>query len=277
VVGIDKKIPQEPESLSEIKANWEEFARSDPLWSILPLPEKKGNRWSIDELFKTGETEIDGVIDYLRAKKIRFNPEKVLDFGCGVGRLTQAFARHFEKSIGLDISAGMIELANRYNRFGTKCQYLVNTTNDLKIFDRDTFDMIYSNIVFQHIPPVFTRAYLKEFLRVIKPQGIIVFQVAVEEIPFAGTRLRNIMKNAVPKALRRIYKKIKYGSWAIKDMYCMPQHELDGFITANGGKIVDAVEDRSTMPRYRGLRYCVKRQHSGEEGMQGCRDARKQG
>ena len=34
-----------------------------------------------------------------------------LDFGCGIGRLSQALAEHFDQVYGVDISPKMIELA----------------------------------------------------------------------------------------------------------------------------------------------------------------------
>ena len=247
------------ESLSDIKNNWEEFARRDPLWSILPFPEKKDNRWTVQELFQNGDREISQVMDYLHDKNIPVQHEAMLDFGCGVGRLTQACNRYFEKCVGIDISEGMIKLAREFNAHNKKCVFAVNNSTDLSIFEHDSFDMIYSNIVFQHIPPVYTKGYIREFLRVIRNEGVIMFQITVAEMPRVGTKLRNLLKRAVPKTLRHLYKKYKYGTWAIKDMYCIDRKELDAFIADNNGEIIDVVDDPSSLPRYMGVRYCIKR------------------
>lgn len=247
------------ESLSDIKTNWEEFARSDPLWSILPVPEKKDNRWTVQELFQNGDREIDRIMDYLRDKKIPVDRGAMLDFGCGVGRLTQACSRYFEKCVGVDISEGMIELARKFNAHNDKCVFAVNNSTDLSVFGPDRFDMIYSNIVFQHIPPRYTKGYIREFLRIVRNEGVIIFQITVAEVPGVGTKLRNLLKRAMPKPLRRLYKKHKYGTWAIKDMYCINRKELDMFIADSHGEVIDVTDDPSSLPRYMGCRYVVKR------------------
>jgi len=244
-------------SLKEIKTNWEEFARRDPLWSILPYPQKKDNRWKIEELFATGEVEIKAIMEYITKLNIKIGKDKALDFGCGVGRLTQALARYFNNCYGVDISQGMLNLANRYNQYGKRCKYILNCSNDLRIFSDNTFDFIYSNIVLQHIPPQYSLNYIKEFIRIIKPDGLIIFQIATEEIPMIGTKLRKLISKIFPAELRRFYKRLKYGTWGIKDMYCIGKRELNNFISSNAGQIIDVVEDCSTRPRYEGMRYCI--------------------
>lgn len=247
------------ETLRDIKHNWDEFAKSDPLWSILPLPEKKNNVWSPEELFETGREEIESVINYIRSLNITFGNTRALDFGCGVGRLTQALASYFDICYGVDISAKMLELASRYNHYAERCIYILNDANDLTIFKNNTFDFIYSNIVFQHIPPPYSLGYIKEFLRIIKPNGLIIFQITVEQVPIVGTQIRDFIKRMTPIPLRRLYKRFRYGTWAIKDMYCIKKENLNHFIEEHGGRIIDTVSDPSTLPRYRGLRYCIKR------------------
>jgi len=247
------------ETLKDIKHNWDEFAKVDPLWSILPLPEKKNNLWSVQELFATGQEEINSVMIYIDSLNIKTGKQKALDFGCGVGRLTQALALYFQECYGIDISSTMLGLAKKYNQFGDRCKYILNCSNNLKIFKDSTFDFIYSNIVFQHIPPEYTLEYIKEFFRIIKPDGLIIFQIAVQKLPIIGTGMRNFLKQVVPLQLRRFYKRLRYGTWAIKDMYCIKKDDLDKFIKTHAGEIVDTTLDKSTLPRYKSLRYCIKK------------------
>ena len=51
--------------LRGLRRHWNEYGKSDPLWAILTAPDKKGNRWSIDEFLQTGREEIAGIIAYL--------------------------------------------------------------------------------------------------------------------------------------------------------------------------------------------------------------------
>lgn len=166
--------------LGELQRNWEEFGRIDPLWAILTDPSKKNNRWDPQEFFATGEAEIECLMDHVATLLVSLRRGRALDFGCGVGRLTQALCRHFEQCIGVDIAPSMIELAREYNRFGDRCQYYVNAADDLRLFEDGRFDFVYSNIVLQHIPPEYSARYIREFVRVLTPGGMAVFQLPSE-------------------------------------------------------------------------------------------------
>ncbi|HEX8929982.1 MAG TPA: class I SAM-dependent methyltransferase, partial [Actinomycetota bacterium] len=45
---------------------------------------------------------------------------------------------------------------------------------DLAIFGDDRFDLVCSLLVLQHVRPGYARAYLREFLRVLRPGGVLV-------------------------------------------------------------------------------------------------------
>jgi len=139
--------------LVELQRNWDRFGNEDPLWAILTDPSKKGNKWDVDDFFKSGVEEIKGVMEYLEHLHLDVSRERALDFGCGVGRLTQALADYFKAVAGVDIAPSMIDHAIRFNRFGERCKYVVNQTDDLSIFKDETFSFIYSNIVLQHMEP----------------------------------------------------------------------------------------------------------------------------
>lgn len=109
--------------------------------------------------------------------------QSALDFGCGVGRLTQALCEHFFSCQGVDIAPSMIEQANRLNQHGHRCRYAVNDADNLGQFDDRSFDFVYSNIVLQHIRPDYTINYIKEFARVLANDGVCVFQVPSERKP----------------------------------------------------------------------------------------------
>ncbi|MEK7166087.1 MAG: methyltransferase domain-containing protein [Patescibacteria group bacterium] len=117
-------------NLKNAQASWNNLADTDPLWAILQVPVKKGRLWKRAEFFATGKTEIDGVMEKINQLKFKLVYEKALDFGCGVGRMTQHLAHYFREVYGVDISAGMIGLAKKYNKQGARCHYLVNGIPD---------------------------------------------------------------------------------------------------------------------------------------------------
>ena len=78
--------------------------------------------------------------------------ESALDFGCGLGRLTRALSRRFESAIGLDLSETMVERARNLNAAVRGCEFRVNTWPDLRDFSEQSFDLVYSGRVLQHLP-----------------------------------------------------------------------------------------------------------------------------
>src|SRR5207248_4370527 len=64
-----------------------------------------------------------------------------------------------------------------------RCHFVVNPANDLTLFPDDSFDLIYSSLVLQHMRPEYSLNYIKEFLRVLAPGGLLVFQIPSRLIP----------------------------------------------------------------------------------------------
>ena len=170
-------------SLARHKEDWERLAEVDAMWAVLTAPGRKGGRWDADEFFATGETEVEHVVSTAAGLGLS-RRERALDFGCGVGRLTRALGRRFEHALGLDISEGMVEQARRLNADVPACEFRVNAAPDLGSLESDAFDLVYSSIVLQHLPSVQdVDRYVAEFLRVTRPDGVVVFGVP-RHIPF---------------------------------------------------------------------------------------------
>jgi SAM-dependent methyltransferase len=163
--------------LDDLQRHWNEWGRRDPYYAIISRPDRRGNQWNLDEFLATGVHEIDGVLAWLDELAVAYRTGRALDFGCGVGRLTQALASKFTQCDGVDIAPSMIELAREINRFGDRCRYHVNDRDDLALFDDATFDFVYSDIVLQHIAPEYSARYVSEFTRILAPGGAVVFQL----------------------------------------------------------------------------------------------------
>jgi SAM-dependent methyltransferase len=190
----------ECDDFAHLQSTWEELAKQDPLWAILSMPAKKGGKWDVEEFFSHGRAEATHVLQKVTSlHSLRL--EAALDFGCGVGRVTQYFADQFQKVIGVDVSAKMIELARQFNRKRQNVEYCHNPYGDLAMFTDRSFDFVYSNLVLQHMKPVYAAHYINEFFRITRPDGIIVFQIPSHftpeyvarisaEVPLAGTACR---------------------------------------------------------------------------------------
>lgn len=189
-------------SLSEQHRVWEDWAQADPLWAILSDPNRKGGKWDLAEFFSTGEEDIGKVLAELAARGLTPATKRVLDFGCGVGRLTQAMARTFDRCDGVDISETMVELAKKYNKYGDLCNYHVNIEPDLALFESNSFDFIFSTIVLQHNPPANAENYIREFCRLLSPGGVAVFDMTaslnVKSLPEGSHRAELAITSTIP-------------------------------------------------------------------------------
>jgi SAM-dependent methyltransferase len=163
--------------LSELQRTWNFLGRADPLWAILADPRYEGNRWNVEEFFRLGQAEIDDLFERIGALGVPVIQGRALDFGCGVGRVTQPLCRYFDAVVGVDIAPAMIELAGRFNRFPQRCTYVLNTQDALAAFETASFDFVYSRLVFQHMRPELTERYLAEFFRVLRAGGLAAFQI----------------------------------------------------------------------------------------------------
>src|SRR5579862_9871405 len=156
-------------NLGKLQECWNALGETDPLWAILADPAKKGGKWDWDDFFRTGECDIEKVLGRVAAQGIEIHHGKALDFGCGVGRLTQALGLHFEECVGVDIAPSMIRLAREHNRRGARCRYELNAHPDLRLFADNTFDFVYSTLVLQHMRPTMRSVTYRNFCECSRP------------------------------------------------------------------------------------------------------------
>ncbi len=109
----------------------------------------------------------------------------MLDFGCGVGRMSVAFAQSAEEVVGVDVSPSMLEEARaNLERPGIDNVRLELTDGLVLPFD-EQFDLVYSYIVLQHVPPERGLALLKQLLRAVSPGGIGALQLTYSRTKYA--------------------------------------------------------------------------------------------
>jgi SAM-dependent methyltransferase len=163
--------------LDDSRKFWDAHAERDPLWAVLSDAGKQERQWDVRRFFQTGVNEVALIFYQLDSHGIDVTHGWALDFGCGVGRVTQALAPRFEQVVGVDVSSRMVQTATSLNRFPGRASYTWNHAPHLRRFSDDTFDFIYTNLVLQHVVPDVTLAYLREFLRILRPGGVLVFQL----------------------------------------------------------------------------------------------------
>jgi SAM-dependent methyltransferase len=215
-------------NIKQVHENWTALGNEDPMWVVLTDPSKKGNKWDKDDFFATGRHQVKAALEKLQELGVRLDFHRALDFGCGVGRLSQALGEYFGHVDGVDVSASMIEHARALNQHPEKVSYHLNVKEDLSDFPSHAYDFIFSVISLQHVPPRFQKKYIAEFVRLLKPQGTALFQT----IHSHGWR------SLVPHAAADAYRKMRSKGKAFIPLYGIPPKHVYRAAEGSGGVIV---------------------------------------
>lgn len=199
---------------SNTNADWEWYGRNDPYYGVVSWEDYRRDR--LDEaareaFFRGGEDHVERMTgQILRWVGDGFRPRRVLDFGCGVGRITIPLARRYPEVVGADISPSMLEHARTHCRdMGIDNAVFVESGG----LDRtpEQFDLIHSYIVFQHIPVERGYEITRMLLGLLAPGGIGVLHYTYRQHatgPLRGKILLALYRH-VPFAyrLRRLLKR----------------------------------------------------------------------
>jgi SAM-dependent methyltransferase len=138
----------------------------------------------------------------------------------------------------------MIESANKYNRHGDRCRYYLNQCNDLKLFDENAFDFIYSNITLQHMAPRYSQQYIQEFLRILSPGGLLVFQLPDGPATVEEKTPGQLIKSLIPNPLISAYRKLRYGGLKpVMQMYGVNKNQIVSLLRVHAGNIVNIKQE----------------------------------
>lgn len=111
--------------------------------------------------------------------------QRVLDLGCGEGYCTREMARRgARKIVGIDLSAGMIELARKQE--AELSQGILYERGDVASLDLpdDAFDLVLGVFVFSYLRSEQMTEAFREVRRVLAPGGRFVFAVPHPSLPF---------------------------------------------------------------------------------------------
>lgn len=99
--------------------------------------------------------------------------DRLLDFGCGNGRLLEfIYGKNLEVDyLGIDISQELIEIAK--HNYPQEKFSVIEKENQLNYSD-DHFDTIASIAVFHHFNPGMAENSLKEMKRILKKDGVVI-------------------------------------------------------------------------------------------------------
>jgi len=240
-------------SFDEVRRDWTELGERDPLWAVYVAADKRGGRWDPEQFLATGREDVAAAVEWLSELDVGPRWPKVLDFGCGAGRLSQALAEHADEVVGVDVSPPMLDVARKLDRSDGRCRFVLNETSDLAQFAAHSFDLVYSELVLQHLPAPVIDGYLAEFVRVLRPGGVALLQCTTRPLwTFKGTVWR-----LAPGWLVRLGQRKLLGYPAPMRMTPYAPARLRSVVAAHGGAVLATrtVDDPET--HWRSTRYVV--------------------
>lgn len=232
-------------SLAQQQQDWEILGQIDPLSAIIHDSCRKfGTSDTLHRFFLTGEQEIEQVMTFAHQIGYPAQQNTALDFGCGIGRLTRALAKYFRLCYGVDISESMIRQAWALNQEWPNCQFVVNNREHLQIFKDNYFDLVYSNLVLQHLPHrSLIQSYIAEFVRVVRENGLVVFQLP-SHIPLRQQlQLRRRLYVTLQKlgfSPRFLYERLHLNPIR---MNFIPEDEVIAFLETLGVTVLEVLAD----------------------------------
>lgn len=217
--------------LRKLQENWDRMGNDDPLWAVSTAPQYRRNKWQVDEFFGSGEDDVCRL--FYRAQSHGYSRfDRALDFGCGVGRLSQALAKRCESVVGVDIAPSMLGKAREYDQSDGKIDFLLNSRPDLSLLPSDSIDLIYSEIVLMHMRPEYSMAYIREFFRVARKGALIVFQVP-------EVTKKQAVRSMVPEPLWDIVTHFRTRKNPRMEIYGIDGAEVERAIVAEGGRLIE--------------------------------------
>jgi SAM-dependent methyltransferase len=164
------------ESIKESKKKWRQLAAKNANHIVLT---NFGENISEEQFSAAGEKDYNLLIkdDLFFRELDPLSTRRILEIGCGTGRMTEFIAEDFHEAYGVDIAEEMIEQAKK--RLADKTNTHLLATDGIHLpFPDDFFDAAFSFIVFQHMPSKkVVRKNLEEIVRVLKKGGLAKIQL----------------------------------------------------------------------------------------------------
>lgn len=169
--------PELERTLDKMRRDWDERARENARFYV----NTERTDWTDHEFFASGErtvaeeirTDMTNICQGMDPRQM-----KVLEIGCGAGRVTRALAGVFGEVHAVDVSGEMVAQAREALRDRPNARVYQNNGMDLSVMPPGPYDFAFSTIVFQHIPSRdVIENYVREVCRLLRPGALFKFQV----------------------------------------------------------------------------------------------------
>lgn len=167
---------------------WQKWGETNPYQGVLGVETKSIADPEVRrKFFESGDADVSLVLEAIERRAPDFVAAggKVLDFGCGVGRLMAAFARRGFHVTGVDVSPAMVaEATKNLSEFNGRFGFI--SLDDAQI---EGFDIVHSHIVIQHIRPEQGMPIIRRLMQQVRPNGFLAIQFTLGSPDWKRTTL----------------------------------------------------------------------------------------
>ncbi len=228
--------------LAHIQASWQKLGQKEPHWSVLTMEEfKQANlAANYEQFYASGNGNAAQFLHLLQRNGCfpeGVADKAVLEYGCGVGRVTHALAKHFRQVYAYDISAPHLALAKQW----TDGLGLTNITFSQIQHPQDVLHLpkvhaVHTVIVLQHNPPPVIRTILHGLLSALLPGGVALFQVTTYRQHYSFIAMDYL--RTTTERLGQV------------EMHVLPQRRVFEIIAQTGCQVLEVLDDAWTGYRY---------------------------
>ena len=248
--------------MDRYQQQWENLGSHDPYWAVFSHSAKKGGSWDKAKFFASGRREIERVVSTLTRLGVPLRWDLALDFGCGVGRLSRALSEHFTKVIGVDISESMLKEASAQHRDFPNIEFVHNVAPGLEPIPSNIIDLIYSNIVLQHMPAERQLQFIGDFCRILRPGGVAVFQTPSQH---DLTRWRGWVHLIMGNRLLNVVRRTLHGKHRVMEMHTLAKETVLAKLGKCGMSIIELERYETAGPGFVSYRYYAIKKIGGSQ------------
>ena len=173
---------------------WESFAQDAPYWYV-----DMAHDGDMDRFWREGRRTAHHLLEHARPHLQ--GTRRVVEIGCGVGRVLLPLAEHFDRAVGVDVAPTMRRLARKHAEERDLPVRVVEPSAD---WDGAGTDLVVSHITFRHIDQwSVIDSYIRRTQRTLNSSGVAVlgFDTRPRSVLY---RVRNALPDLLlPKAWRR--------------------------------------------------------------------------
>ena len=153
-----------------------------------------------DQFFTSGYKYVEDVFTLInKYYGLDEAPTRVLDFGCGTGRLAIPFAKKAVEVIGLDVSTQMLKEAEKNaKKYQMENVRFLQSDDRLSAVKDQKFDLINSYIVLQHINTKRGEKIVENLISMLKQGGIGVLHLTYYGEKTMAQRVLRFFRYRIP-------------------------------------------------------------------------------